>query len=91
MEAKGTFLRIWLSHFANRLLGLSDMPPLRRAMNFAAAPFALRHVRHVTFEQLSSAGDEVRAFDDGTVPQKPEKVSGRPQPWKFQQRGITPK
>ena len=33
----------------------------------------LRHVHHATFEQLSLAGYDIRTFDDGAVPLKPEK------------------
>ena len=88
---KGRFLSIWLSYFGNRLFGHSSISPLRRAMNCVAAPFELRHVRHVTFEQLSTAGDDVRTFDDGAVPLEPGKVPEWPQPWKFEKRVVMPK
>lgn len=84
-------MTIWLSYCANRLFGHSDMSPLRRAMKCIAAPFRLRHVRHVKFDQFSSAEDNVRTFEDGVVSFEPGKVSGWPQPWRFQKRVLKPR
>lgn len=69
------------------------MPRLRRAMMNAVARLKFRHVRHATFEQLSSAGYDIRTFDDGAAPIEPEKYARQdmPEQWNFAQPAITPK
>lgn len=53
----------------------------------------LRRVRHVTFEQLSSAGYDVRIFDDCSTPLDLEEVvrGDLPENWKIPQPVLSPK
>ena len=82
--------RTYRTEFARRN---SDMSLLRRTWNSAVARRELRRVRHATFEQLSSAGYDVRAFDDGAAPIDPRQVArgNLPDNWKYPQPVITPK
>ena len=84
-------MSIMRSYCKNLLFGHSNMPFLRRAINCAVAFFTLRYVRHATFEQLSRADYDVRTYDDGAVPLKPEKATRRLGPVKIQQPVVTPK
>ena len=69
------------------------MSPLGRSLMNAVSRLMLRHVHHSTFEQLSSAGYDIRTFDDGAEPLEPSKVARRdlPEHWKIPQPVIVPK
>ena len=56
------------------------MPSLRRALKNAGARLKYRHIRHVTFKQLSKAGYDVQTFDYGTWPPEPENIARRGMP-----------
>lgn len=88
-----TFRSAWRSYCRAPKSGYSDLPVIRRALMNATVRFRLRHVRHVTFEQLSSAGYDVWAYDDGVAPLEPEKLALRdlPENWKIPQPVIVPK
>ena len=77
-------MSIWRSYCAS-LSAHSGMP-----VNFAEACSKLRHVRHATFGQLSSAGYDVRTYDDGAVPLKPEMDAGLSGFGDFQKPVVVP-
>ena len=90
-----TFENIWRLH-CKELFKRSEMPPpavLRRALNYAIARLRFQVYRHATFEELSSAGYDVRTYDDGAVPLEPKKFTRRdlPERWKIPQPSIVPK
>ena len=86
------FRNAWRSHRAN-LSRHSDLPVLFRTLKRATARLKLPLVGHATFEQLFSAGYDVRTFDDGAMPLEPEKIvrGVLPERWKNPQSVITPK
>ena len=86
------FGNIWRSYCA-MLSGHSGLRLLIRALKRPAQRRMVRHVYHATFEQLSSAGYDVKTFDDGAVPLDPEKSTRRnlPEGWKIPQSVIAPK
>lgn len=89
----GTFGSVYRVYRMKPEIGYSDMPLLRRLRTSLVARRKLRHVRHVTFDQLSSAGYDVQTIDDGAVSLEPEKIARRdlPESWKIPQPVITPK
>ena len=92
----GTETLSWNIWKAYRDQLLIDEPQTFLVLNALKQVFAhleLRLVRHATFDQLSSAGYNIRIFDDGVVPLDPEKAaSGNlPKNWKSAQPVVTPK
>ena len=89
----GTFGRVWRSYCAERVCEHSKMPVFRKAMTSAFPRLKFRHVRGVEFNQLSSAGCDVRIYDDETDPLEPEKYARRVMPdnWKSSPPVIKPK
>ena len=92
---KRTFGSVWRSYRSepNSESGYSGMPLHRRAFMNALARLKFRHVRHATFEQLSSAGYNVQTYDDGTARLEPEKIARKdfPEQWKTPIPVIAPK
>ena len=93
LGGKGTFRSTWQSYCAHPKIRYFDIPLFRRAYMNALARLKLRHVHHVTFEQLSLAGYDIQTFDDGASPLEPEKDALRELPghWKIPQTVIAPK
>ena len=90
-----TFASVWREYRAEstKIFRHSSLPIIPRALINAAARLKLRHVRHVTFEQLTSTGHNIQTFNDGAEPLKPEKLALRslPEKWNVPQPVIVPK
>ena len=63
----------------------SGEPTLRRALKNASAFLELHSARHATFEQLSAEGYDIKTFEDGASPLKPEKLIMRNMPENWNQ------
>ena len=88
-----TFGSVWRKHCAKSNFGHSDMSPLRRALNNAAARLKYRHVRHIKFNQLSWAGYDVQKFPDVAAAAEPEMATrwNLPEQWKMQKKVFVPR
>ena len=90
-------MTIWKSYRAQYSVDehriLRPFPAIRTALKHVFGRLELRHVRHATFEQLSSAGYDVRTFDDGAMPIEPKETAqgNLPESWKRQLPVIKPK
>lgn len=93
IRTEGTFGSAWRSYCADSNSGYADMPILDRALMSMGARLRFRHVRHVTFEQLSSAGYDVQTFDADPAPIDLEKIARTTlaERWKIPQTVIAPK
>ena len=84
---------VWRAYRKKIWNGKPHISPLRKTLIYGFARLKLRHVRHATFEQLSSAGHDVQTFDDGAKPLDSEEVphGNLPKSWKCRQPVLTPR
>lgn len=71
---------------------IRDVIRHRKILKRAHSPRDFRVARHVTFEELSSAGYDIKTFDDGAMPLELEKLIRRdlPESWKIPHPVIVP-
>lgn len=83
---------IWRSYREQLSIAFRNSP-FRRALMQAFASLELRQVRHVTFEQLSAAGYDIRLIEDGASTLDPTATTRRdlPKSWGEPLRTVTPK